>query len=70
MQDNSDLRNLVLKSLDSKGILSHLKAQVRSSIYNVFHCFFIKYLYKTRFWKAKRNRLKKKPDSEYKIPLV
>lgn len=35
MQDSSDLRNLVLQTLDSKGILSHLKAQVRANVYNV-----------------------------------
>ena len=35
MQDNTDLRNMVLQTLDSKGILSHLKAQVRASVYNV-----------------------------------
>jgi len=35
MQDNTDLRNLVLQTLDSKGILSQLKAQVRANVYNV-----------------------------------
>ena len=35
MQENTDLRNLVLQTLDSKGILSHLKAQVRANVYNV-----------------------------------
>lgn len=35
MQDNADLRNLVLQTLDTKGILSHLKAQVRASVYSV-----------------------------------
>lgn len=35
MQDNEDLRNLVLQSLDAKGVLSHFKAQIRSNIYTV-----------------------------------
>lgn len=35
MSDKSDLRDLVLKTLDTNGILSNLKAQVRSSVYQV-----------------------------------
>lgn len=33
MQDVSDLKNIIIQSLESKGVLSELRAQIRASIF-------------------------------------
>lgn len=69
MQDNADLRNLVLKSLDSKGILSHLKAQVRSSIYNVFYYFFHLIYFQIKILENQEDSTKKKAGFGIQNPI-
>lgn len=36
MQEINDLKNVVIQSLESHGVLSQLRAQIRSSVFKVF----------------------------------
>lgn len=35
MQDTNDLKNIVIQGFESKGILSVIRAQIRSSVFKV-----------------------------------
>ena len=35
MQEINDLKNIVIQSLESNGVLSQLRAQIRSSVFKV-----------------------------------
>lgn len=45
MQEINELKNLVVQSLEAHGVLSQLRAQIRSSVFKVKHsslAFFLK----------------------------